>query len=109
MPDTQLIINVGGSSFAAELDNLQHWQPFLNTADSIAIHRLGEERLRVDLGGLKRWITFEKTVGGSPLVCIGWQETVGATYVNGFPMGGSNRKVLAWLYPNGRVYWGDKP
>ena len=103
MPNTQLIINVGGSALCAELDDLQPWRALLSNADSIALQHNGAVRVRVELSGLKRWIAFNRIVNGSPLRCIGWQETVGAIYRNNAIIGGSNRKVLAWLHPSGRV------
>lgn len=102
MPE-QLIINVGGSALTADLGNLQPWQALLSCADSIAIQRAGRECVRVDLSGQRRWIVFRRKVAGSPLVAIGHQETVGAQRFNGTYIGGSNRKTLAWLYPDGTV------
>jgi hypothetical protein len=102
MPD-QLVINVGGSALTADLDNLQPWRALLNCADSIAVQRSGREMLRVDLSGHRRWIVFKRNIGGSPLICIGHQETIGVRRVNGRYIGGSNRKTLAWLHPNGRI------
>ena len=95
MPD--LIIHVGGSSLRANFQNLQPWRTLLNCADSIGLARNGDECATVELGGQRRWIAFQKIVGGCPLSCIGYQETVG-----GIP-GGSNRKVLCWLGPDDKV------
>lgn len=103
MPDDELIINVGGSALAADLGNLQPWHTLLNCADSIAIRRDERELLWVDLSGQRRWIVFKRKEAGSPLVVIGRQETVGAQRINGHYIGGSNRKTLALLYPDGRV------
>ena len=106
MPTT-LSINVGGSAFSADWHSLPTWRVLLDNADSIAIQRDGEERVRVDLGGLRRWIAFSKCVNGSPLYCIGYQETVGAVQRSGLIVAGSNRKVTAWLHPSGRVTIGE--
>jgi hypothetical protein len=97
MPAEQLIINVGGSALTADLGNLQPWHALLNCADSIAVQRKGREMLRVDLSGQKRWIVFRRKVAGCPLICIGFQETPGASPGILHSIGGSNRKVLAWL------------
>jgi hypothetical protein len=109
MPDVQLIINLAGSAFAADLGDLRPWRPLLDNAESIALAQNGKERVRVELGGLRRWVAFERKVGGSPLVCLGYQETVGAVRRAGAVIGGSNRKCLAWLHPGGRVFIGDVP
>lgn len=108
MPDA-LTINVGGSALKADLKNLQPWHALLNNADAIALTQNGKECVRVDLGGLKRWIAFRRNVGGSPLCAIGYQETVGAQRYGDMIVGGSNRKVLAWLHPSGRVTIGNNP
>lgn len=107
MPDAKLKIIVGGSALMADFHNLQPWRALLDSADAIAIQTGPAERLRVDLSGLRRWIAFSKSLNGSPLYCIGWQETVGAIHRNGSIIGGSNRKTMAWLHPSGRVVIGD--
>jgi hypothetical protein len=109
MPDTKLTIDVGGSALKADLENLQPWRALLDNAAAIALARNGEERVRVELDGLKRWIAFRREFGGSPFVCVGHQETVGARTHGGIIMGGSNRKVLAWLHPGGQVTIGSSP
>jgi hypothetical protein len=101
---TQLIINLAGSSFmTGDFGNLQTWRVVLDSADSIALMRDGQERVRVQLSGQRRWIAFNRIINGCPLYCIGWQETVGAMQRGGLYIGGSNRKTLAWLHPSGRV------
>ena len=108
MPETKLIINLAGSAWTADLGDLRPWYPLLNNADSIALAQNGIERVRVELGGLRRWIAFSRPVGGSPLYVIGHQESVGAIYRNGSVVfSGSNRKVLAWLNASGGVYIGE--
>ena len=109
MPDTQLIINVGGSALQANMERVREWRALLDCADSIALSWRGTERVRVDLGGLRRWIAFKRILGGSPFYCIGYQETVGAIHRHGAIIGGSNRKVLAWMTPGGLVSLGDSP
>ena len=110
MPDTRLTIHIGGSSFEnIEPQKIQPWRALLDCADSIGLSQSGVERVRVDLGGLRRWIAFERTVGASPLTCIGYQETVGAIRQGDNVIGGSNRQVLCWLYPSGRVLVGLQP
>lgn len=103
MPDTKLTIEVGGSAFQADLENLQPWRTLLGFADSIGLARDEHEVLRVELGGLRRWIAFKRDSAGSPLYCIGYQETVGAIRNGDQIIGGSSRKTLAWLYPSGQV------
>jgi len=105
MPGTELIINVGGSSLrTAAFDDLKPWYALLNGADSIALAQNNMERVRVQLGGLRRFIAFRKDIDGKPpLYCIGWQETVGAIQRDGLYIGGSNRKVMVWLHPSGYV------
>lgn len=103
----QLTIDVGGSALKADLNNLQPWRALLDNADAIALVQNGNECVRVDLGGLKRWIAFERNVSGSPFACIGYQETVGAQRYGNVVAGGSNRKVLAWLHPSGKVTIGN--
>jgi len=109
MPDTRLTINTGGSTFNADPRNIQPWRALLDCADSIALSQDGIERVRVDLGGLRRWVAFERISGGSPLTCIGYQETVGAVHRGDSIIGGSNRRVLCWLYPTGKVLVGLQP
>ena len=105
MPDTELIINVGGSALkTTDFDNLIPWYALLRGADSIALAQNNVERVRVQLGGLRRFIAFRKHIDGSPpLYCIGFQETVGALVRGDVYIGGSNRKTMAWLHPSGRV------
>jgi hypothetical protein len=109
MPETQLIISVGGSALRADIGNLQPWRALLNNADAIAVSRNGKECVRVELDGLKRWIVFERNVSGSPFCALGYQETVGALRRGNVIVGGSNRKVLAWLHPGGRITIGSSP
>jgi hypothetical protein len=111
MPDVTLSIAVGGSVLNADYwDDLRPWAPLLNNADSIALVSDGQERVRVDLSGPRRWIAFAREVGAGSLVfCIGYQETVGALHRGGAILGGSNRKTLAWLHPGGRVVIGAEP
>lgn len=109
MPDTQLIINVGGSALKASVERVHEWRALLDCADSIALFWNGAERVQVSLGGLRRWVAFKRTHGGSPLYCIGYQETVGALHRRGATIGGSNRKVLVWMLPGGRIYLGENP
>ena len=103
MPDTELIINLAGSAFIADPEQIQPWRAVLDNADGIALSRDGKERVRVELGGNRRWITFNRITNGSRLYVIGFQETVGAIQRGGLYIGGSNRKVLAWLHPSGGV------
>lgn len=109
MPDVKLIINLAGSAWTADLGDLRPWRPLLDNADSIALARDGEERVRVELGGLRRWIAFNRPVGGSPFACLGYQETIGAIHRGDSIIGGSNRQTLAWLSGDGHVYIGKKP
>lgn len=105
MPVTRLQIESSGSAFLIGLGDVRRWKSVLDCADAIALKRNGVEQLRVQLGGLRRWIAFERSVGGSPLCAIGWQETIGARMGDGgyFVTSGSNRKMIAYLYPDGRV------
>jgi hypothetical protein len=104
MPDnTQLRIYVAGSVFDTDLEKLQPWTPLLNSAESIGLVIDGSEAVRVELGRNQRWIAFNRIVSGSCLYVIGRQETVGAIQRGGMFIGGSNRKMLAWLHPSGRV------
>ena len=104
MPDTKLIINVGGSALStSDFDDLKPWYALLGGADSIALAQNNVERVRVQLGGLRRFIAFKRDNGSSPLHFIGYQETVGAIVREGLYIGGSNRKVIACLHPSGHV------
>ena len=105
MPDTRLKIEApGGSIFEIGLGDVQRWKGVLDCADAIALRRNGVDQLRVQLGGLRRWIAFQRSVGSSPLFAIGWQETIGAkTDDGGYIVSGSNRKMIAFLHPDGRV------
>ena len=106
MPLTELIINVGGSSLSTtDFDDLKPWYALLRGADSIALARNKVERVRVQLGGARRFIAFKKDSndGAPPSHCVGYQETVGAIRRGNMYIGGSNRKVLAWLHPSGPV------
>lgn len=110
MPDTtQLRIYVGGSALDTGLDNLQPWRPLLHNADAIGLVRNGTERVRVQLGGQRRWIAFRRTLGGCPLCVIGYQVSVGRLSRADEILGGSNRKVLAWLFPDGAITVGNGP
>lgn len=108
MPDTKLTIGISGSVFQADLDNLQPWRALLSCADSIGLARNGSEMVRVELGGLRRWVAFRRNSAGSPLYCIGYQETVGAMRKGNQIVGGSSRKFLAWLHPSGQVVLSNK-
>lgn len=104
MPETRLKIECSGSTFLVGLGDVRRWKAVLDCADAIALRQNGVDQLRVQLGGLRRWIAFKRSVGGSPLCAIGWQETIGAqTDDGGYIVSGSNRKMIAFLYPNGRV------
>lgn len=102
MPVT-LTIGIGGSVLEADLDNLQPWRTLLNCADSIGLIQDKSEAVRVELSGQRRWIAFKRTIGGCPLYAIGYQETVGGMHRQDAVIGGSNRKVLCWLRPDGSV------
>ena len=104
MPVTRLQIECSGSAFLISLSDARRWKGVLDCADAIVLKRNGVEQLRVQLGGLRRWIAFERFVGGSPLYAIGYQETIGAKASDGgYIVSGSNRKMIAYLYPDGRV------
>lgn len=104
MPVTRLQIECSGSAFLISLGDAQRWKTVLDCADAIALRRNGVEQLRVQLGGLRRWIAFERLIGGSPLYAIGWQETIGVEASDGgYITTGSNRKMIAFLHPDGRV------
>jgi hypothetical protein len=110
MPDSSLAIHCGGSTFSTPLSTVRRWRHVLDCADAISLLQNGAERVHVQLGGLRRWIAFERAIGGSPFACVGYQETVGARPVGlGAYTGGSNRKVLAWVNGGGEVFIGDKP
>lgn len=106
-----LSIGLAGSRLMADFDNMQvrEWGPILDSADCIGLVQKGEERLRVELNGSRRWIAFKRALCGSQLYCIGYQETVGGVHRAGMISGGSNRKTLAWLHPSGKVHIGDEP
>lgn len=104
---TILTIQCGGSAFRTPMANLRRYRALLDCADAIGLDVGGRECVRVELGGLRRWIAFERVTGGSPLVCIGYQETVGARWRDSVAIGGSNRKVLCWLRPDGSVVVGN--
>lgn len=106
---TLLTIQCGGSSFCTEIGNVRQFKGLLDCADVIGLSRDGRECVLVELGGLRRWIAFERSVGGSPLVCIGYQETVGARWQGNVAIGGSNRKVLCWLTSMGAMTIGASP
>ena len=104
-----LAIYVAGSAFAAPLAEARRHRALLNCADAIGLVDLdnGQRvRVRVDLGGDRRWIAFQED-GGPP--CVGYQETVGAERHGFTTVGGSNRKVLAWLADDGSVRIGEEP
>jgi len=63
----------------------------------------------VQLGGQRRWIAFRRIEGGCPLCVIGYQVNVGRLARADEILGGSNRKVLAWLFPDGHVDVGNGP
>jgi hypothetical protein len=98
-----LTIQCGGSTFEAGPHDVARHRALLDCADAIGLVRDGVERVRVELGGLRRWIAFQRNVGGSPLYCIGYQETVGACWRGGLAIGGSNRKVIVRLHPDDTV------
>lgn len=100
---------VGASTFNIDWDNLQAWKPVLACADSLSLSRNSTDLLRLDLGTTRRWIAFQKTINGSPLACIGYQETVGAIQRGGMTIGGSNRKMLAWIRLDDSIYIGSCP
>ena len=99
MPDVCLSIDVGGSTLRADPVNLDRWRDLLNCADRIGLAFGSRERVSVNLSGQRRWIAFTRNSCGSPLYCVGYQETVGAFGGNS----GSNRKVLCWLMPDDSV------
>ena len=109
MPDTSLAIHCGGSTFNTSFDGIKRWRPVLDCADAISVVRDDVERVSVRLGGLRRWVAFEQSIGGSPFAVIGYQETVGAVWHGAAYTGGSNRKVLAWVGAGGHVIVGDGP
>jgi len=110
MPDVTLSIYVGGSALSADLGDLRPWTPLLNNADSIGLVQDGTERVRVELSGLRRWVAFRRQIGGSPFAVVGHQETVGAICRGDAFIGGSNRKMLAWVHlGTGRVFIGEQP
>ncbi|MBU0792325.1 MAG: hypothetical protein KKC55_17960 [Gammaproteobacteria bacterium] len=109
MPDASLTIYCGASAFSTGFDELRRWRHVLNCADAISLKHDGAERVHVRLGGLRRWIAFEQSVGGSPFAVVGYQETVGAVWHGESYSGGSNRKVLAWVRGDGTVSIGDMP
>lgn len=100
---------VGASTFDIDWDNLQAWKPVLACAESLGLSRNGTDLLKLDLNTTRRWIAFQKTINGSPLACIGYQETVGAIQRASVTTGGSNRKMLAWIRPDDSVYIGSCP
>lgn len=104
-----LYASIGASTFKIDWQRIGEWAPALDCADWLALAQNGTERIRVDLSDGQRWVAFRRNVNGSALACIGYQETVGATYRGPMTIGGSNRKFLAWLHPSGRVYIGEQP
>jgi hypothetical protein len=104
-----LAIHCGASTFTTPLDGVREWRAVLDCADAISLWAGSAERVRVRLGGLRRWIAFERTIGSSPYACIGYQETVGAVQRGHAYTGGSNRKVLAWINGDGTVSIGELP
>ena len=109
MPDASLTIYCGASAFSTGFVNLRRWRHVLDCADGISLKHDDAERVRVQLGGLRRWIAFEQSVGGSPFAVVGYQETVGAVWCGNSYTGGSNRKVLAWVRDDSTVSIGDSP
>lgn len=93
-----LSAQVGASSFSVPWADLGEWRSVLNCADGLTL-RNETQVLNLDLGGTRRWIAFQKQINGSPLDCVGYQETVA----------GHNRKVLIWHCPNGAFFVGDEP
>jgi len=104
-----LAIHCGSSTFSTALDGLKPWRPVLDCADAISLICDNAERVHVRLDGLRRWIAFERTIGGSPFAVIGYQETVGARRQDNTYTGGSNRKVLAWVGEHGGIFIGESP
>ena len=104
-----LAIHCGASTFAAPLGNVREWRAVLDCADAISLWAGSAERVRVQLGGLRRWIAFERTIDSSPYAVVGYQETVGAERRGHAYTGGSNRKVLAWVGESGPVSVGELP
>lgn len=109
MPSTSLVIHCGGSTFSTGFGSVRRWRAVLDCADAISVVRDDAEHVRVRLGGLRRWVAFERSIGGSPFAVVGYQETVGAVWHGAAYTGGSNRKVLAWVGADGRVVVGDLP
>lgn len=109
MPDNLLTIHCSGSIFNTPLHSIKRWRTVLDCADALSLSVNGAERVHVQLGGLRRWIAFERSVGGSPFAVVGYQETVGATWCGNAYTGGSNRKVLAWVAADGAVSIGAGP
>lgn len=101
-----LTIHCGGSAFATGFEGLARWRAVLDCADAISLAWNGA-RVDVRLGGLRRWVAFLRTVGGSPFCVIGYQETVGALRRGDLYIGGSNRKVLARVGPDGAINVGE--
>lgn len=109
MPDASLTIYCGASAFSTGFGNLRRWRHVLDCANGISLRHDGAERVRVQLGGLRRWVAFKQSIGGSPFAVVGYQETVGAVWRGNAYTGGSNRKVLAWVRDDGTVSIGDSP
>ena len=104
-----LAIHCGASTFTTPLNGVREWRAVLDCADAISLYAGSAERVRVRLGGLRRWVAFEHTIGGSPCAVIGYQETIGAVRQGHAYTGGSNRKVLAWVNEDGLVSVGELP
>ena len=98
---------IGASAFEVDFDRLSVWKPALDCAKWLSLSIGDLEHVRIDLSGSVRWIAFQKIVNGSPITCIGHQETIGLTKRGNTIVSGSNRKTLAWLHPSGRVFIGE--
>ena len=104
-----LVATVGASAFAVDWERIREWGPVLDSAERISLFQDGQERVRVELDEPhKRWIAFRRSVNGSQVACVGYQETVGAIYRGALTIGGSNRRVLSWLDSTGRLTIGSE-
>ena len=98
---------IGASAFEIDFDRIPEWKTALDCAQWLSLSIGDHEHVRVDLAANTRWIAFRKIINGSPMSCIGHQETFGVTRQGGIITGGFNRKTLAWLHPSGRVFIGE--
>lgn len=99
-----LSVECGGRTFNIQPNQVREWKPLLDCADSFVVMDADRPIIRIQLGGTRRWIVYQDSVSGSPVLAVGYQESVGALRKGpNVYVGGSSRKVLCWLLPDGPV------